>query len=524
MITISDEITRAFSAIGVHGAKLSVSNRPDLADYMSDAALGAAKELRRSPASIAQEVVDRLSQDGYTASVAGGFVNIRLHDDKIADMLVSLDDTRRMVSHPETFVIDSGGPNIAKPMHVGHLRSLVIGDALARILRYMGHRVIKDVHYGDWGFQMGLLLAWPEDAETIDDLQAIYPQAAQRAKDDPEFKATAQRATVALQNGDPDLTARWQKMRDLTEQSVTSDFAKLGVSFDEYLGESDSMPFVRFIEHALMARNTLVESDGAHIVETPYGALMFRNSEGGYLYAATDLATVVMRDDMMPNHGTHTALYVVDERQSLHFKQVFEVAQQFSPARLEHIGFGTVNGPDGKPFKTRAGGVPRLRDLMDEAISKAAERNPDSARRVAMAALKFGDLINRRTGSYTFDLDKALRFEGKTGAYMLYQVARIRSIIRQAEVAPGRVEITDADERALALHLLGFYPVVERAAETRMPHLIAEYAYETAQRFARFYTGAPIKSSRSRLALAKRAEMTLYLALNLLGIETVNEM
>jgi arginyl-tRNA synthetase len=307
-------------------------------------------------------------------------------------------------------------------------------------------------------------------------------------------------------------------------ESVGEDCHTLGVTFDEYLGESDSMPCVRFVEHALTARNTLVESDGAMIVNTSHGALMFRNSEGGYLYAATDLATVILRDGMMPDHGTHHALYVVDERQALHFKQVFEVAQQFSPATLEHVGFGTVNGPDGKPFKTRAGGVPKLADLMSEAISKAAERNPKSAKAVALAAIKFGDLINRRTGSYAFDIDKSLRFEGKTGAYMLYQVARIRSIIRQAEVRPGYVEITDADERALALHLLDFFPTVEKAGETRMPHLLAEYAYELSQRFARFYAGAPIKSSPSRLTLAKSTEAYLSVALDLLGIETVNEM
>lgn len=516
------DIKQAFASLGIHDVKVSVSNRPDLADYMCDAAFGAAKALRRAPAVIAQEVAGMLSQDGYTASVTGGFVNIRLHDDTIIGGLV--DFTPRHATG-ETFFIDSGGPNIAKPLHVGHLRSLVIGDALARILRYCGHRVIKDIHYGDWGYQMGLLLAAFDKIPTDpDDLETMYPQASARAKIDPEFKAAAQRAVVALQNDDPDTRARWEAICNLSKESVAIDLKTLGVDFDEWLGESDAHAMIPFIAHALTARGTLVESDGALVVHTTDGALMFRNSEGGYLYAATDIATIVQRDNKMPNHGTHTGLYVVDERQSLHFKQVFEVAQQFSPARLEHIAFGTVNGPDGKPFKTRNGGVPRLTDLMSEAIAKAAVRSPDNARDIAMAALKFGDLINRRTGSYPFDLDRALKFEGKTGPYMLYQIVRIKSIIRQREVMMGAIVITTDAERALALHMLQYIPVIEQAGRQRMPHLVAEYAYELSQLFARFYTDGTIKDNVSRLTLAGHALARLEILMQILGIQPVESM
>lgn len=515
-MNIAFEVEKAFSDIGVQGAKLSLSNRPDLADYMSDAAFGAAKTLRRSPNLIAEEVVSKLSQDGYTATVVGGFVNIRLANDKIVDLLPNPRNYIRKAEQ-QTFIVDSGGPNIAKPMHVGHLRSLVIGDSLARILRFLGHRVIKDIHYGDWGFQMGLLIAWEEDATTIEALQEIYPKAAQLAKDDPSFKRKAQRATVALQNGEELALTKWKAMRALTEASVGVDCQSLGVSFDEYLGESDSMPMVPTVADLL----SLIESDGAQIVSTSHGPLIFRNSEGGYLYAATDLATIAMRD---ADKGLHHGLYVVDERQALHFNQVFDAARQFSNSTFEHVAFGTVNGPDGKPFKTRAGGVPKLADLIEEAITKASQRNEASAQAVAIAALKFGDLINRRTGSYSFDIDKALRFEGKTGAYMLYQIARIRSIVKQAQVPPSAIVIADDDMRSLALHLVEFFPTVEKAGETRMPHLVAEYAYEAAQRFSRFYAGEPIKTSPTRLSLAMKSLDVLETAVKLLGIEPVEEM
>lgn len=514
---IAAEVSHAFSLIGVEGARLVPSTRPDIADYVSDAAFAAARTLRRSPASIAEDAATRLSADGYVVDAGGGFLNIRITEAALGDAITEDDDR---VVEARTYLIDSGGPNVAKPMHVGHLRSLVIGDALANILRHQGHRVVKDVHYGDWGHQMGLLLAaLPEIPSTLAELEQAYPAAAARAKSDPAFLKEAHLATIALQKGEPDHVRRWQAFRDLSGASASADFAKLGVDFDLHLGESDANPFIGRVEDMLGDR--LIESEGARVVMTSKGALMFRNREGGSLYGATDLATLAMRaEDPKPD----VVLYVVDERQGQYFEQMFEAAEGLTDAHLEHVGFGTVNGPDGRPFKTRAGGVPKLGDLLDEAIAEAAKRNPDVAVPVAMAAIRFGDLVNRRTSGYAFDLERSLRFEGRTGPYMLYQIARIRSIIGNATIEPGRPVVEDDAGRDLALGLLASRDVIERAAETRMPHHVAEHAYDLSQRFSRFYSGASIKDSPARLAIAMLVLERLETLMGLLGIKTVERM
>lgn len=514
---IAGEVAHAFSLIGVEGARLVPSTRPDIADYVSDAAFAAARTLRRSPQSIAEDVASRLNAEDYVAEAGAGFLNIRISDAALGRAIAETDD--RTVD-PETYVIDSGGPNVAKPMHVGHLRSLVIGDSLAAILRHQGHRVIKDVHYGDWGHQMGLLLAaLPEAPETLAELERAYPEAAARAKSDPAFLKEAHLATIALQKGEPDHVRRWRIFRDLSGASANADFAKLGVDFDLHLGESDADPYIGRVEQALGER--LTESEGARVVMTAKGALMFRNREGGSLYGATDLATVVMREE---DPNPDVVLYVVDERQSQYFEQMFEAAEGLTSARLEHVGFGTVNGPDGRPFKTRAGGVPKLGDLLDEAIAEAAKRNPDVAVPIAMAAIKFGDLINRRTSGYAFDLERSLRFEGRTGPYMLYQIARIRSVVAATSIEPGEPVVEDAVGRDLALGLLASRDIIDKAADARMPHHVAEHAYDLSQRFSRFYGGASIKDSPARLGIAMLVLERLETLMALLGIKTVERM
>ena len=514
---IAKDVQDAFAAIGVADARLVVSSRPEMADYVSDAAFAAARTLRKAPNAIAQAAAELMPCDGYAVEAAAGFLNVTIDDAALAEA-ASFDET--IAPKGRTVLIDSGGPNVAKPMHVGHLRSLVIGESLSRILTHLGDRVIRDVHYGDWGFQMGLLLAaLPVVPDTLGELEIAYPAAAARAKEDPEFKARAHRATVALQAGEPEHVGRWMAFRQLSRESSDQDFAKLGVSFDMHLGESDANGFIA--ETEVLLGDRLVESEGAVVVHTATGPLMFRNGEGGSLYGATDLATLVMR---RTSPKPDVVLYVVDERQAQYFAQMFEAATSVTDAKLEHIGFGTVNGADGRPFRTRAGGVPKLGDLLDEAIAKAAERNPDVAVEVGMAAIRFGDLINRRTSGYAFDLERSLRFEGRTGPYMLYQIARIRSIVANAAIDPGEPTIEDAAMRDLALGLVMSRDVIAKAGETRMPHLVAEHAYDLSQRFSRFYAGASIKDSPGRLRLALLTLERLEVLMGLLGITTVTRM
>lgn len=499
-------------------ATVTPSDRPDLADYQNNAAFAAARLLKRSPADIACEIAASIDDPSVRVTTVSGFVNIRLTDEALATMLAPL------VPRPlraGTVLIDYGGPNIAKPMHVGHLRSIVIGDALAAIGRHVGHTVVTDVHYGDWGYQMGLLLAY-SSATSIEQLEADYVAASRLAREDPDFKDRAHAMTLALQAAHPDAVTAWRRFVDLSLKTVKRDIASLGSGFDLEFGESDAGPY---LDHVVTELGDAVrKSDGALVAGDHEPPLMLRNSAGGWLYAATDLATVIMRREM-PD-PPEMILYVVDHRQGLHFRQVFEMASTLTGARLEHISFGTVNGPDGKPFKTREGGVPHLRMLLDEAEAKAGERIADAgdARKVALAAIKFADLQTKRTGGYAFDLDRALAMEGRTGPYMLYQLARISSICEKASVAPGDIAIASPNQRALAIDLLGFEDAVDAAWEQRQPHLMAEYLYGLSQRFSTFYATDRVSDSPSNLALTLLVRDRLQAGLRLLGIETVTRM
>jgi len=593
---LGEAVGAAFAAEGVDPslARVTASDRPDLADFQSNGALAAAKALKANPRELAGKVAARLEGDPRLASVeiAGpGFINLKIADATLAkratEVAADADHSgAALVADPRKVVIDFAGPNVAKPMHVGHLRSSIIGESLKRLYRFRGDQVWGDAHFGDWGFQMGLLIVatgdegkadaflaegdGPFPAEspvTLEDLERLYPQAAGKAKEDPAFRDRARKATAELQNGRAGYRALWAHFVAVSRTALEREFGALGVTFDLWNGESDADPLMpEMIDH-LKATGLLVEDDGAQVVhvakpgetrkkkladgsviEAPSPPpLLVISSEGSAMYGTTDLATVLDRRKVI---DPDLILYVVDERQAEHFEQVFRAAYLAGYAAegsLDHLGFGTMNGPDGKPFKTRAGGVLKLHDLITMATDKARERLheaklgddlpeaefEDIAHKVAIAALKFADLSNARTTSYVFDLDRFMSFEGKTGPYLLYQAVRIRSLLRKAAeqgVAPGAIVIAEPAERDLALTLDAFSQAAAEAYDKRMPHVIAEHAYRLAQSFSKFYAACPVLvapdagTKASRLALSKAALDQLVTALSLLGIDTPERM
>ncbi|MGH8914020.1 MAG: arginine--tRNA ligase [Acidimicrobiia bacterium] len=575
---------QAFVELGLP-AELGVagqSQRPELAQFQVNGAMSAAKAAGRPPREIAEQVAKAISAhpDIAKVEVAGpGFINLDLTDEAIARFAAgSAADPRLgfpVTAEPENVIVDYAGPNVAKAMHVGHLRATIIGDSLARLFTFAGHKVTRDPHFGDWGFQMGLLIAFIESEQpdlpyfdpaadayptespvTLDDLQRIYPQASDRARSDDDFADLARRATVRLQQGDPGYLALWRHMKGVSAASQREDFGTLGVNFDLWYGESDVRDRIAPLVADLRRSGVAEESQGALVVrieedddkrELP--PLILESSAGGYLYSTTDLATIQMRVEEL---HADLVLYVVDKRQSDHFVQLFRAARKAGlvPAetRLEHIWFGTMNGPDGKPFKTREGGVVRLGDVI-EMLTQAARRRldeahlaaeyPDEEREriaalVGVAALKFGDLINNRASDYVFDIDRFSSFEGKTGPYLLYAAVRVKSILRRAdeqELQGGDLIPPTGDaERELMLELLHLPEVIERAMTSRAPNHVADYASAVAGRFNRFYDVCHILSESdparqtSWLTLATWTLATLERLLQLLGIETPDRM
>ncbi|MGA7227954.1 MAG: arginine--tRNA ligase [Acidimicrobiia bacterium] len=558
------------------------SARPELSQFQCNGAMAAAKIANRAPSEIANDVIEAIAEVDMiaTAEVAGpGFINIDLTDETIAAWGArSAEDTHlgfEPTSEPETVIVDYGGPNVAKAMHVGHLRATIIGDSLARLLTFAGHEVIRDPHFGDWGFQMGLLIAAIEETDpdlpyfnetatqypsespvTLEDLQTIYPKAADRARTDEAFADLARAATVRLQQGDPGYLALWRHMKAVSETSQRTDFAALGVNFDLWLGESDVQERLAPLVERLRSSGVAEESDGALVVRVDdpgdnrdIPPLILESKAGGFLYSTTDLATIEMRMEVL---HADLCLYVVDRRQADHFLQLFRVAEKAglirTGARLEHIWFGTMNGPDGKPFKTREGGVVRLADVIDMLRQAAharldeahlAEEYPEEERLriaelVGVAALKFGDLINNRSSDYVFDLERFSAFEGKTGPYLQYAAVRVKSILRRAEeedLKGGRLIPPTVDaERDLMLELLRLPEVIERTIDLRAPNHVAEYAYAVAGRFNRFYDQCHILSEgdpqrqESWLTLAGWALAGLERLLDLLGIGVPDRM
>ena len=594
--SLSEAVAAAFAAEGVDAAlaRVVASDRPDLADFQSNGALAAAKALKANPRELAARIAERLAADPRLLSVevAGpGFINLKLSDAALSQRAAEVAGDEALAgaslnTPSRKVVIDYAGPNVAKPMHVGHLRSSIIGESLKRLFRFRGDTVWGDAHFGDWGFQMGLLITacgdenlaeafmadgdgpFPADSPvTLEDLERLYPQAAAKAKEDPAFRDRARKATAELQNGRPGYRALWAHFVAVSRTALKREFGALDVTFDLWNGESDADPLMPEMLAHLKATGLLVEDDGAQVVhvakpgetrkkkladgsviEAPSPPpLLVVSSDGSAMYGTTDLATIL---DRKKSIGPDLILYVVDERQAEHFEQVFRAAYLagYAPEKsLEHLGFGTMNGADGKPFKTRAGGVLKLRDLIDMATDKARERLheaklgddlpeaefEDIAHKVAVAALKFSDLSNNRTTSYVFDLDRFMSFEGKTGPYLLYQAVRVKSLLRKAAeqgVAFAPIVIEEAAERDLALTLDAFDAATADAYDKRSPNLIAEHAYRLAQSFSKFYAACPIlvapdaATKGSRLALAAATLHQLETALRLLGIETPERM
>lgn len=563
---LSDLAGQAFTELGLPAGLGEVvpSQRPELAQFQCNGAMEAAKAASRSPREIADQVAASLAahSDIATADVAGpGFININLEDTALARWAETSAGDNRLgyagTREPLNVLVDYAGPNVAKAMHVGHLRATIIGDSLARLFHFAGHKVIRDPHFGDWGFQMGLLISALKEegldpaAITLDDLQRIYPEASERATTDQEFADAARAATVRLQHEDAESLEIWRQMKAVSESSQRQDFAALGVAFDLWYGESDVHDRLDPLTRRLESDGVAVESDGALVVPVgqpddnrEWPPLILKSRAGGFLYSTTDLATVEMRVEEL---DVDLVLYVVDHRQGDHFEQVFRAARKAGIApesvALEHIHFGTMNGSDGKPFKTREGGVVRLRDVigmirgaakqrLDEA--QLAEEYPEEEReqiaaQVGVAALKFGDLINNRASDYVLDLDRFSSFEGKTGPYVQYQAVRIKSILRKAAeqgLAPGAIQPPiSPGERSLMLDLLHLPEVIDRSIELRAPNHLAAYAHELAMRFSSFYDVHHILSEpdaerqASWLALSQWTLGALRTLLDLLGIE-----
>ncbi len=593
---LTEAVSQAFVATGLaaeHG-RVSRSDRADLADFQCNGALAAAKPAKRSPRDIAADVIAHLADCPLLASVeiAGpGFINLKVTDAALSRRANEIAGDARLGAEPAVqprrLIIDYGGPNVAKPMHVGHLRASIIGESVKRLYRFRGDEVKGDAHFGDWGFQMGLLITalaeegragafmdpgdgpFPvESPVTLADLERLYPLAAQRTKEfvgdkedkqpnpdfDRDFRDRARTATAELQAGRPGYRALWRHMHDVSMEALKRDFHALGVDFDLWKGESDADPLIPGMVEDLTAKGLTEQDQGALIIRVAREGdkhelppLLVISSDGSAMYGTTDLATIL---DRRRSFDPHDILYCVDQRQADHFEIVFRAAYLAGYAdegSLEHIGFGTMNGTDGKPFKTRAGGVLKLHDLITMTQDKARERlheaglgaevPPDEfediAHKVAVAALKFADLQNFRGTSYVFDLDRFTSFEGKTGPYLLYQAVRIKSVLRKAGDsgfdAGGAIAIVDPAERELGLLLDAFNGAVREAYDRKAPNLIAEHAYRLAQSFSKFYSACPILIAEppvraSRLALAAVVLRQLETALDLLGIETAERM
>ncbi|MBO6847787.1 MAG: arginine--tRNA ligase [Maricaulis sp.] len=554
---------------------------PEVFPYQCNGAMPAAKQAKKNPREIAQGVVDALAGNALIEKVeiAGpGFLNLRPSSDAITARAAEIAADERAgavkTETPRKVMIDFGGPNVAKPMHVGHLRSSVLGDSLQRLLRFRGDDVVSDIHLGDWGLQMGHLITelaeeqpdlvyfdadvtegYPsEPPVNIEDLARLYPQASNKAKSDADRLEVSRAATAELQAGRPGYRALLRHFIDVSVAALKKDFGDLGVHFDLWKGESDVDPLIPGLVQDFKDRGVAEESEGAWVVRVAregdkkeLAPLILVTSGGASLYGTTDLATILDRKNTVAPDLT---LYVVDLAQSDHFEQVFRAAAKAGLAAegaLEHVKFGTVNGKDGKRLRTRDGGTFRLADLISSSIERAGERLKEAglaadateeeranvARMVGLAAIKFADLQNYRTTNYVFDLDRFTSFEGKTGPYLLYAAVRVKSLMRKAEregVAPGAILVGTQEETDLVLALDAFGAALDQACENRAPNAICDHAFTLAQAFSKFYAACPIlgadedATKASRLALARATLKQLELCLHLLGMEAPERM
>ena len=555
-------------------AKILLSSRPDLGQFQCNAAMVLAKKHHTAPIKIANAIADKLRANQLfkeITTIAPGFINISLSDAFLVEWTNQMLKSKRLgvptVKTPRKVVMDFGGPNIAKPLHIGHLRSPLIGDCLQRVYSFCGDNVISDVHLGDWGTQMGMLIEaireidpdlpyfdkkfsgdYPQQSPvTVEELSEIYPKASLNCKQNNNAMDKARLATFELQQGRRGYRALWQHFVDISVKELKKDYASLGVYFDLWKGESDAQKIIGPMVEKLLKAGVAQKSQGATIIEVANNEndntppLILIKSDGAVMYGTTDLATILERAQ---DYDAQKIIYVVDKRQSLHFKQVFAAAQKSNIAtgvELTHIGFGTVNGKDGKPFKTREGGVMRLSTLIDQAKQYASLKNQtnmaDQERKstidsIALATVKFADLSNLYASDYIFDLDKFSRYEGKTGPYLLYSAVRIKSILRNINQGESHSigTASNAPERDLQLALSGLSNAIFNTYENCQPHHLCEYAYQVATKFNQFYASSPVANETnaeiqaSRIALCKLTLKVLEQVLGLLGISIPEKM
>ena len=581
---MAEELSSAFEKAGYDPSygKAGVSNRPDLCEYQCNGAMAGAKAYKKAPFMIADDVVANLADSkvfSMKEMVKPGFINLKVSEEFLADYLKEMEKDEKLgadtAKEPKTIVIDYGGPNVAKPLHVGHLRSAIIGESIKRIGRFVGHKVIGDVHLGDWGLQMGLIITelkhrqpelvyfddsftgeYPTEAPfTISELEEIYPCASGKSKEDEAYRQEALEATHLLQQGKPGYMALWNHIMNVSVTDLKRNYANLNVSFDLWKKESDAQPYIPDMVEMMKEKGFAYQDQGALVVDVKEDTdtkeippCMLLKSDGASLYTTTDLATIVER---MKLFHPDEILYVVDKRQELHFIQVFRCARKTGlvedDTKLSFLGFGTMNGKDGKPFKTREGGVMRLENLIadidEEMFNKIVENRSvrdkdakDTAKIVGLAAIKYGDLSNQATKDYIFDVDRFTSFEGNTGPYILYTIVRIKSILNRYVEAGGNLEAgellkaSNGSEKNLMLQLSGFGSMIESAFEEKAPHKICAYIYEVSNAFNSFYHETKILSEENQaqkesyirlLLLTKRV---LETSIDLLGFEAPDKM
>ena len=583
-VYIEEVLKEAFKACEYdeNFAKVTVSNRPDLCEYQCNGAMAAAKTYRKAPIMIAGNVVEKLQENPVFESVEAvnpGFINLKVNKTFLADYLNRmLADSRLSVEeakNPKTIVIDYGGPNVAKPLHVGHLRSAIIGESIKRMGRFLGHKVIGDVHLGDWGLQMGLIITelskrkpelvyfdesyegeYPKEAPfTVSELEEIYPTASGKSKTDEAYKNEALEATLQLQQGRRGYRALWKHIMEVSVNDLKKNYAKLKVDFDLWMGESDADAYIPDMVKYLKDEGYAYVDQGALVVDVKEESdtkeippCMILKSDGASLYNTTDLATIVQRmEDFHPDE----IIYVVDKRQELHFIQVFRCAKKANMVdentKLTFVGFGTINGKDGKPFKKREGGVMRLERLIGEINEEMFKKIVDNrsvkdenaektAQMVGLSAIKYGDLSNQASKDYIFDIDRFTSFEGNTGPYILYTIVRIKSILsRYVEdgnsLEEGAIhEAVNSSEKNLMLELARFNAVIEPAFEEKAPHRICSYIYDLANAFNSFYHETRIlgeedeEKKKSWIRLLTLTKEVLETCIDLLGFDAPERM
>ena len=588
---ITAEITQAFVDCGYDAkyGKVTLSNRPDLCEYQCNGAMAAAKEYKKAPFMIADEVAAKLAEASMFSmaeSVRPGFLNLKLDEAFLASYVADMQKEEGRfgcdtVENPKTIMIDYGGPNVAKPLHVGHLRSAIIGESIKRIGKFVGHKVIGDVHLGDWGLQMGLIITelklrqpelvyfdenfegeYPKEAPfTITELEEIYPTASKKSKEDEAYKEAAMQATYELQHGRKGYQALLSHILNVSVTDLKKNYANLNVSFELWKGESDAQLYIPAMVQKMKDDGFAYISDGALVVDVKEDTdtkeippCMILKSDGASLYNTTDLATIVWR---MKDYNPDEIIYVVDKRQELYFTQVFRCARKTGLVKpeteLKFLGFGTMNGKDGKPFKTREGGVMRLEHLVSEIDNEmlkkitenqktkenlgiSEEEAKETAKTVALAAIKYGDLSNQASKDYIFDIDRFTSFEGNTGPYILYTIVRIKSILHKyhdlGKSAEGAV-ITSAhseSEKNLMLELSKFNAVIEGAFADTAPHKICSYIYDLANAFNSFYHETKIMSEenetvqKSYIRLLELTKSVLETNIDLLGFSAPERM